>query len=74
MNDTDVQRLIAEKLVPVLIGEDGIGGIAVAVRTGGRTLFVNHGFADMATKRPVTADSLFNIGSVRKVLEAIVLA
>jgi beta-lactamase class C len=74
VNDDDVERLIAEKLVPVLLGEDGIGGAAVAVHIGGRTLFLNYGFADMAARRPVTADSLFNIASVRKALEAIVLA
>jgi beta-lactamase class C len=68
-----VERLLSEKLVPALI-DDGIGGIAAAVRIGGRTLFLIHGFADMASRRPVSPDTLFNIASVRKVLEAIVLA
>jgi len=74
VNDSDVERLIERQLVPVLLGEDGIGGVGVAVRIGGRTLFFNHGWADVANRRPVTANSLFNIASVRKVLEAIVLA
>ena len=73
-NDSDVERLIAQKLVPELLGEDAVGGMAVAVRIGGRTLFYNYGFADMASRRSVTPDSLFNIASVRKVFEAIVLA
>jgi beta-lactamase class C len=73
VNDSDVGRLI-ERQLPVLLGEDGIGGVAVAVRIGGRTLFFNHGWADVANRHPVTANSLFNIASVRKVFEAIVLA
>jgi beta-lactamase class C len=74
VNDSDVRRLIEQKLEPVVLGEDRIGGVAVAVRIGGRTLFFNHGWADVASRRPVTPDSLFNIASVRKVFEAIVLA
>jgi len=74
VNDSDVERLIERQLVPVLLGEDGIGGVAVAVRISARTLFFNHGWADVASRRPVTASSLFNIASVRKVFEAIVLA
>jgi beta-lactamase class C len=74
VNDSDVERLIERQLVPVLLSEDGIGGVAVAVRIGGRTMYFNHGWADVANRRPVTANSLFNIASVRKVLEAIVLA
>ena len=73
-NDGDVERIVATKLVPALLGEDGIGGAAIAVRIGGHTLFYNYGFADMATRRPVTSDALFNIASVRKLFEATVLA
>jgi beta-lactamase class C len=73
-NDSDVQRIIAGQLVPALLGADGIGGAAIAVRIGGGTLFYNYGFADMATHRAVTSDALFNVASVRKVFEATVLA
>jgi beta-lactamase class C len=69
----DPEPLIAQKLVPALLN-DGIGGMAVAVRIGGRTTFYNYGFADIASRRPVTSDSLFNLASLRKVLEATVLA
>jgi beta-lactamase class C len=72
-NETDIERLIAQRLLPVTLGEDGVGGTAVAVRIGGRTLFFNYGFAEMASRRPVTADSLFNLGSLRKIFEALVL-
>jgi beta-lactamase class C len=73
-SDSEVERIVATKLVPALLGDDGIGGAAVAVRIGGRTLFYNFGLADMAARRPVTTDSLFNIASLRKVFEATVLA
>jgi beta-lactamase class C len=74
MNERDVAQVIAQQLVPNLMGHDGVGGIAVAVRIGGRTLFYNDGLADVANRRPVTSDSLFNIASLRKVCEAIILA
>jgi len=50
------------------------GGAAVAVRIAGRTLFVNVGMADQATKRPITSDSLFNLASLGKVFDATLLA
>jgi beta-lactamase class C len=73
-SDSDVERVISSQLLPTLIGEDKIGGVAVAVRIGGRTLFYNYGLADVATRRPVTTDSLFNLASLRKLFEATVLA
>ena len=53
---------------------DGAPGLSVAVRLDGRTLFYNFGFADVASKKPVTTDTLFNLGSVSKVFDAILLA
>jgi beta-lactamase class C len=73
-SDTDVERLIAQKLVPELLGGERVGGMAVVVRIEGRTLFYDYGLADVAGRRPITPDSLFNLASVRKVFEAIVLA
>jgi len=73
MSDGEVARLVAhdvEKIVPA----DGAGGVAVAVRIDGRTLFFNYGFADLAAKRPITSDALFNLASVRKAFEAALLA
>jgi len=68
-----VQGTIAQEIEPRL-PHDGIGGAAVAVRIDGRTLFFNYGSADVAQKRPVTSDSLFNLASIRKVFEATVVA
>jgi beta-lactamase class C len=48
-------------------------GVAVAVRIDGRTLFFNYGYADDGGKRPVTSDTLFNLGSVSKVFDTALL-
>jgi beta-lactamase class C len=53
---------------------DGAPGLSVAVRFDGQTLFYNFGFADVASKKPVTTDTLFNLGSVSKVFDATLLA
>src|SRR5262245_26704473 len=68
-----VQGTIAQEIEPQL-PHDGIGGAAVAVHIDGRTLFFNYGSADIAQKRPITSDSLFNLASIRKIFEATVLA
>jgi beta-lactamase class C len=52
----------------------GEGGVAVAVRLNGKTSFYNYGMADNAQNRPVTADSIFNLGSVGKVFATTLLA
>jgi len=69
----DVERIVTHH-VKTLLPADGIGGAAVAVRIEGRTLFFNYRWADSANERPVTSDSLFNLGSLRKVFEATLLA
>ena len=70
---TAVERLVAREIHEILPA-DGIGGAAVAVRIGGRTLFLNYRAADTAQGRPITSDSLFNIASLRKLFEATLLA
>ncbi len=70
---SEIERVISRGISP-LTPPDVAGGLAVAVRVGGRTRFYNYGFADQADKRPITSDSLFNVASVRKVFEAVLLA
>jgi beta-lactamase class C len=70
--DADVQQIVAQEVGKVLRPE-GIGA-AVAIRINGRTLFFNFGFADRASKRPITSDSLFNLASVSKVFDATLLS
>jgi len=66
-------RLVAREIQP-LVPEDGAGGVAVAVYRDGQTLFLNYGWANAAHEVPITSDSLFNLGSIRKVFEAALLA
>jgi beta-lactamase class C len=68
-----VEHLVAREIHEILPA-DGIGGAAVAVRIDGRTWFVNYRWADVAGKRPITSDSVFNIASLRKLFEATLVA
>jgi beta-lactamase class C len=70
--DTKVAHAVTADLAPETVGQ--AGGLAVAVYVAGHTQFFNYGFADELTKRPITSDTLFNIGSVRKPFEAILVA
>ncbi len=64
-----VERIIARHIAALL---DTPGGVAIAVRAGGRTEFFNYGSADGA--RPITSDVLFNLGSVGKVFDTALMA
>ncbi|HZP78424.1 MAG TPA: serine hydrolase [Pseudolabrys sp.] len=70
---SELAALVAREIKAVL-PENGAGGAAVAVRTGGHTQFFNYGYAELAHKRPMNEDALVNIASVRKVFEATLLA
>ncbi len=70
---TEVRSVIARDIDP-MAAANGAGGVAVAVRMNGRTLFFNYGYADQVEKRPITSDELFNVGSVRKIFEATLVA
>jgi beta-lactamase class C len=68
---SEVDHIISRGIAP-MSGPNG--GVAVAVQMGDRSLFFNYGYADQADKRPVTSDSLFNVGSVHKIFEATLVA
>jgi len=68
-----VERIVARDVAP-MAPANGAGGVAAAVRIAGHNHFFNYGFADLTAKRPITSNSLFNIGSVRKVFEAALVA
>jgi CubicO group peptidase (beta-lactamase class C family) len=58
-------------LIPGLLRQHGVPGLAVAVAHRGDVVWSGgYGLADRATGRPVTADTLFNVGSVSKVATA----
>ena len=70
----NIEQIVAQKVQPILPKNGEGGGVAVAVRMNGKTQFFNYGFADNAQNRPVTADSIFNLGSVGKVFATTLLA
>ena len=69
----NIQAIVTNNVQP-LLSESGAGGVAVAVRMNGRTEFFNYGFANLARNERVTADSLFNLGSVGKLFAPTLLA
>ena len=70
----NIEQIVKEKVQPILPKNDMGGGVAVAVWMNGKTSFFNYGMADNAQNRPVTADSIFNLGSVGKVFATTLLA
>ena len=68
-----VRRIIRNEIL-ALLPADSAGGIAIAVSVDGRPLFFHGGFADLAERRSITPDSLFNVASLRKPFEATLLA
>jgi beta-lactamase class C len=71
--EAHVERIIAPAMSE-LVPKDGPGGVAVAVRMAGRTLYFNQGLTDQSTRQPITSDSLFNLASLRKPFEAVLVA
>ena len=70
----NVEAIVAQKLQPILPANGKGGGVAVAVRINGETRFFNYGFANDARNERVTADSIFNLGSVGKLFATTTLA
>jgi beta-lactamase class C len=70
----NVEQIVAQKVHPILPENGKGGGVAVAVRINGETQFFNYGFANDARNERVTADSIFNLGSVGKLFATTTLA
>jgi CubicO group peptidase (beta-lactamase class C family) len=70
----NIEQIVTQKIQPILPKNGSGGGVAVAVRMNGKTSFFKYGMADNAQNRPVTADSIFNLGSVGKVFATTLLA
>ena len=69
MPDGTVDQIVARHVAAML---ETPGGVAIAVRSGGRTRFYNYGTADRS--RPVSSDALFDLASVGKVFDTSLLA
>jgi beta-lactamase class C len=72
--ELNVEQIVKQKVQPILPQTGKGGGVAVAVRMDGKSSFFNYGMASNAQSRPVTADSIFNLGSVGKVFATTLLA
>src|SRR4051812_47833636 len=68
-----MRDIVAAELAPTAT-PDQPGGLAAALYAGRHVAFFNYGFADDTTRHPVTSDTLFNLGSLRKPFEATVVA
>jgi beta-lactamase class C len=68
-----MRDIVANELAPTTT-PDHPGGLAVALYAGHHVEFFSYGFADDASKRPVTPDTLFNLASLRKPFEATLVA
>jgi beta-lactamase class C len=70
----NIEQIVRQKVQAILPKNPEGGGVAVAVRMDGKTSFFSYGMADNAQDRPVTADSIFYLGSVGKVFATTLLA
>lgn len=68
-----MRDIVATELAPTATPEHP-GGLAAALYAGRDVEFFTYGFADDASKRPVTPDTLFNLASLRKPFEATLVA
>lgn len=68
-----MRDIVAAELAPTATPEHP-GGLAAALYAGRHVEFFTYGFADGATKQPVTPDTLFNLASLRKPFEATLVA
>lgn len=57
---------IVDQVIEPLMREYNIPGVAVAVAIDGRSEFFNYGVASKETRRPVTSETLFELGSISK--------
>jgi beta-lactamase class C len=65
----NVGEIVAAVVKPIM-RQYGVPGMAVGVTFNGRDYVFDYGVASKATRRPVTADTLFEIGSVSKTFNA----
>jgi beta-lactamase class C len=70
----DEVEQVVDREIRSALPEDGISGVAAVVRRGERTSFFNYGHADLAQRRPIDPDALFNLASIGKVFDATLLA
>lgn len=68
---TDTLYLEIEKTAKEVTVKNNVPGVAVAVIRDGKVAWIQSiGYADLASKKPVAAETIFNIGSVSKLVSA----
>lgn len=67
-------KAIVDGVVTPLMAKQAIPGMAVGVRVDGHDYVFDYGVASLATRRPVDAQTLFEIGSISKTFTATLAA
>ena len=68
---SDLLYLEIEKLGQELTVKNNVPGVAIALIQDGKITWIQSiGYADLASKKPVTQETIFNIGSISKVVSA----
>ncbi|KVO26239.1 class C beta-lactamase [Burkholderia ubonensis] len=69
-NQQDSIRRAVNRVVEPIIANNGIRGMALGIVDGDKHYVFNYGLASTETRKPVTRDTLFELGSVSKTLTA----
>ncbi|NCE83369.1 class C beta-lactamase [Pseudomonas sp. Q1] len=69
MAATDMRQVVDSSVQP-LMQQQGIAGLSVAVVNKGQVQYFNYGMASRETQKPVTEDTLFEVGSISKTFTA----
>ena len=66
----DTVRRAVDRVIEPMMAKNGIPGVAVGLVAGGRSYVFDYGVASTNTGKPVTRETLFELGSVSKTLTA----
>ena len=61
---------VVREAARTLMQQNGVPGLAIAITVDGKQHFFNYGVASKQTQRPVSSDTLFEIGSISKTFTA----